>query len=686
MLTAIEIENFKAFGERTRIELAPITLIFGENSGGKSSILHVLSLLKQTRDSGEHGAVLLPRVNGGIVDLGSCRDMLFDHDPNRKLTIRLDMKTDGESEGDANRFLGGDGLAQSVGLEITVRRQAAAEALELESLSVFVNDQKAAVFEPIEPSKESNGAEAGESPLDSSKPEADRSSGPPRVYCTSLGERIHARNRRVAEKLAALVSSSLRNLDLVETSSHSRSNKALLEWIECNKKLNKRKELEPQIDPEQRPEFRRMQAICNALLLFRNKLPYIPDTFLPPPDRPLAFGEWPPNTSALPEPMDRQAVIDFYESGQGCDFLLAHECDYNELWVELDGFCPVPDKERFEDPEYGPEDTFAGFWKIERSLRWLEGAYQELQRLLAGVESKDWLLEESENRDSAEQEELLKLALEDWLPEEVVKLKSQSPPSEDWPSWDNSWISFLLLSLALQAGKLLASAIDAVYPMGPYRLPPERWHIFAGTRPRDVGYRGQFLPDLLLRQPDLVQQTNQWLDRLGIGYHIKTRPLDPESQDLFELRLVDTKRGVNVGMSDVGFGISQLLPFVVQCLASKEQIITIEQPEVHVPPRLQADIGDLLIDAIQEPRKHQFIVETHSEHLILRLLRRIRETHRGCLPDGHPGLRPEDLSVIYVKRTESGSQAHRIDIDANGEFVQPWPDDFFELDFQERFS
>ena len=118
----------------------------------------------------------------------------------------------------------------------------------------------------------------------------------------------------------------------------------------------------------------------------------------------------------------------------------------------------------------------------------------------------------------------------------------------------------------------------------------------------------------------------------------------------------------------------------------KEQIITIEQPEVHVHPRLQADIADLLIDSIQEPRKHQFIVETHSEHLILRLLRRIRETHRGCLPDGHPGLRPEDVSVIYVQRTDSGSQARKIDIDLNGEFVQPWPDDFFELDFYERFG
>jgi AAA15 family ATPase/GTPase len=69
MLKAIEIENFKAFGNRTRIEMAPITLIYGQNSAGKSSILQALNLLKQTHESRESGAPLLPRAEDGIVDL-----------------------------------------------------------------------------------------------------------------------------------------------------------------------------------------------------------------------------------------------------------------------------------------------------------------------------------------------------------------------------------------------------------------------------------------------------------------------------------------------------------------------------------------------------------------------------------------------------------------------------------------
>ena len=80
MLHSLELENFKAFGERARIPFAPITLIFGENSAGKSTILQALNLLKQTRESRETSALLLPRAENGIVDLGSFQEMLFDHD------------------------------------------------------------------------------------------------------------------------------------------------------------------------------------------------------------------------------------------------------------------------------------------------------------------------------------------------------------------------------------------------------------------------------------------------------------------------------------------------------------------------------------------------------------------------------------------------------------------------------
>ena len=94
------------------------------------------------------------------------------------------------------------------------------------------------------------------------------------------------------------------------------------------------------------------------------------------------------------------------------------------------------------------------------------------------------------------------------------------------------------------------------------------------------------------------------------------------------MRLIDTRRKerVSVALPDVGFGVSQILPFIVQSLASGGWIISIEQPEVHVHPKLQADLGDLLAEAIKEPRQNRFIIETHSEHLILRLQRLVAKS------------------------------------------------------------
>ncbi|MFP4106799.1 MAG: AAA family ATPase, partial [Phycisphaerae bacterium] len=89
MLTGLTLENFKAFGQPTKIDLAPITLIFGENSAGKTSILQSLNLLKQTAESRELGALLLPRTENGLVDLGGFQDLIFDHHPTNALRLKF---------------------------------------------------------------------------------------------------------------------------------------------------------------------------------------------------------------------------------------------------------------------------------------------------------------------------------------------------------------------------------------------------------------------------------------------------------------------------------------------------------------------------------------------------------------------------------------------------------------------
>jgi len=82
---------------------------------------------------------------------------------------------------------------------------------------------------------------------------------------------------------------------------------------------------------------------------------------------------------------------------------------------------------------------------------------------------------------------------------------------------------------------------------------------------------------------------------------------------------------------------------------------------------------------------NQFIIETHSEHLILRLLRLIRDTTNGDLKEGEKPLRPEDVAVIYAKPTEHGTELMELRISEDGDFIDKWPDGFFTERAKELF-
>ena len=95
--------------------------------------------------------------------------------------------------------------------------------------------------------------------------------------------------------------------------------------------------------------------------------------------------------------------------------------------------------------------------------------------------------------------------------------------------------------------------------------------------------------------------------------------------------------------------------------------------------------ASMVVDSIESGLR-TLIVETHSEHLILRILRRIRETTRGTAPPDRV-MTPKELSILFTQQAATtGSEVRRIHVDVNGEFVEPWPDKFFDQDTEERFA
>ena len=208
--------------------------------------------------------------------------------------------------------------------------------------------------------------------------------------------------------------------------------------------------------------------------------------------------------------------------------------------------------------------------------------------------------------------------------------------------------------------------------LGPLRKSPTRIERLVEKSKTYVGREGEGVASILHRDPTTVVTVNKYMREMSIPYELHVRKLDPDGAgtlgEIIALQLVDLRSNVILSLEDVGFGISQVLPLLVQLAISKKDLVLIEQPELHLHPAIQAHFGDLLIEGSKESKANQFIIETHSEHLLLRLQRRIRE---GSLPS-------EDLRIYYIDaNSELGSYAQLIELDDNGEFITPWPNGFF---------
>lgn len=239
-----------------------------------------------------------------------------------------------------------------------------------------------------------------------------------------------------------------------------------------------------------------------------------------------------------------------------------------------------------------------------------------------------------------------------------------------------------LAEFALETERMLGS----LYYLGPLRKHPERTYQWSGDMPSDVGAQGEFAVAALLaasadgrmlnRGPRQHQQKfgpfiASWLKDLGVISSFQVKAV-AQGRKEFEVLIKTHSRAPEVKLTDVGFGISQVLPALVEAFyAPPNSMVWMEQPEIHLHPQVQAELADVFISAVQarengKPRNVQLIVESHSEHFLTRLQRRIAE---GVIS-------PDDVAVYFCKRSDTGAELEPLQLNLYGE-IENWPENFF---------
>ena len=221
--------------------------------------------------------------------------------------------------------------------------------------------------------------------------------------------------------------------------------------------------------------------------------------------------------------------------------------------------------------------------------------------------------------------------------------------------------------------------LRAINYLAPLRSAPQRLYRHSDKSDASTGItgiQGEFSASVLHHSEEVRDAVNLWFEQFDVPYELDVIKLgeDALSGEYITIALTDKRTGTQVTLADVGYGINQILPVIIEGIASQEgAILCVEQPEIHLHPRLQANIADLMIDTIaDEPGKRkQWIVETHSELLIRRIRTRIAQGD----------ISPSDVSVLYVDPDDEdceGSSIKQLRLDENGYWLDEWPHGFFD--------
>ena len=230
--------------------------------------------------------------------------------------------------------------------------------------------------------------------------------------------------------------------------------------------------------------------------------------------------------------------------------------------------------------------------------------------------------------------------------------------------------------VSMQTSRLL----ERIVYLGPLRNYPLRDYRWTGVAPATVGHRGeQAIQVLLADKSARIDVVSKWLRRLGVAASLSLRQVGQGAR-IWEPMVRQQGGSTAVNLADVGFGVSQILPVVVALLSAPSgSLVILEHPDIHLHPRAQAELADLLIE-IASTNEIQILLESHSEHLLARIQRRISESARG-----KGSLEPEDARLYFCEQANGKSKLTPLEVQASG-VIANWPRNFFGDMLTERMA
>ncbi|MEX6501701.1 AAA family ATPase [Pseudomonas zhanjiangensis] len=224
------------------------------------------------------------------------------------------------------------------------------------------------------------------------------------------------------------------------------------------------------------------------------------------------------------------------------------------------------------------------------------------------------------------------------------------------------------------------SQMDKIFYLGPLREPPKRDYAWSGASPLDVGKKGEHTVAAILSATLRNERRNlggrthyksfqemiaYWLKELGLISDFSITEIG-EGSNLYRAFVKKDQYSTPALLTDVGFGVSQVLPAIVLLHYVPEgSVVLMEQPEIHLHPAVQSRFADLILN-VSKTRRLQVIIESHSEHILRRLQRRVAENHTNN----------KDVALFFCDQIRGKSALSKLQLNEYGE-ISNWPENFF---------